>query len=71
MRTINILNLMLKNNPKLQAKDIEAMSKVLSSVPNSLTKQMMKENKKTDIEKIFDKRANAKNNNIKKPKSKK
>jgi len=62
---------MLKNNPKLQAKDIEAMSKVLSSVPNSLTKQMMKENKKTDIEKIFDKRANAKNNNIKKPKSKK
>jgi len=71
MRTINILNLMLKNNPKLQAKDIEAMSRVLSSVPNSLTKQMMKENKKTDIEKIFDKRANAKNNNIKKPKSKK
>jgi len=71
MRGINILNLMLKNNPKLQAKDIEAMSKVLSSVPNSLTKQMMKENKKTDIEKIFDKRANAKNNNIKKPKSKK
>jgi len=71
MRSINILNLMLKNNPKLQAKDIEAMSKVLSSVPNSLTKQMMKENKKTDIEKIFDKRANAKNNNIKKPKSKK
>jgi len=62
---------MLKNNPKLQAKDIEAMSRVLSSVPNSLTKQMMKENKKTDIEKIFDKRANAKNNNIKKPKSKK
>jgi len=68
MRSINILNLMLKNNPKLQAKDIEAMSKVLSSVPNSLTKQMMKENKKTDIEKIFDK---GKNNNIKKPKSKK
>ncbi len=68
MRAINILNLMLKNNPKLQAKDIEAMSRVLSSVPNSLTKQMMKENKKTDIEK---KRANAKNNNIKKPKSKK
>ena len=67
MRTINILNLMLKNNPKLQAKDIEAMSRVLSSVPNSLTKQMMKENKKTDIEKIFDKRKN----NIKKPKSKK
>jgi len=58
---------MLKNNPKLQAKDIEAMSRVLSSVPNSLTKQMMKENKKTDIEKIFDKRKN----NIKKPKSKK
>ena len=71
MRGINILNLMLKNNPKLQAKDIEAMSRVLSSVPKSLTKQMMKENKKTDIEKIFDKRANAKNNNIKKPKSKK
>lgn len=68
MRSINILNLMLKNNPKLQAKDIEAMSKVLSSVPKSLTKQMMKENKKTDIEKIFDK---GKNNNIKKPKSKK
>ena len=59
---------MLKNNPKLQAKDIEAMSRVLSSVPKSLTKQMMKENKKTDIEKIFDK---GKNNNIKKPKSKK
>ena len=34
MRGINILNLMLKNNPKLQAKDIEAMSRVLSSVPN-------------------------------------
>jgi len=68
MRGINILNLMLKNNPKLQAKDIEAMSRVLSSVPKSLTKQMMKENKKTDIEKIFDK---GKNNNIKKPKSKK
>jgi hypothetical protein len=60
---------MLKNNPKLQAKDIEAMSRVLSSVPKSLTKQMMKENKKTDIEKIFDK--GKKNNNIKKPKSKK
>ena len=58
---------MLKNNPKLQAKDIEAMSRVLSSVPKSLTKQMMKENKKTDIEKIFDKGKN----NIKKPKSKK
>lgn len=70
MRGINILNVMLKNNPKLQAKDIEAMSRVLSSVPKSLTKQMMKENKKTDIEKIFDKRAIAKNN-IKKPKSKK
>jgi len=68
MRGINILNVMLKNNPKLQAKDIEAMSRVLSSVPKSLTKQMMKENKKTDIEKIFDK---GKNNNIKKPKSKK
>ncbi len=67
MRGINILNLMLKNNPKLQAKDIEAMSRVLSSVPKSLTKQMMKENKKTDIEKIFDKGKN----NIKKPKSKK
>ena len=67
MRGINILNVMLKNNPKLQAKDIEAMSRVLSSVPKSLTKQMMKENKKTDIEKIFDKGKN----NIKKPKSKK
>jgi hypothetical protein len=70
MRGINILNLMLKNNPKLQAKDIEAMSRVLSSVPNSLTKQMLKENKKTDIEKIFDK-GGSKIKNIKKPNSKK
>lgn len=55
MKGYNIINLMLKNNPKLQAKDIEAMSQVLSNVPNNLTKQMIKEKKKPDIEHIFDK----------------
>ena len=72
MRVYNIINLMLKNNTKLQAKDIEAMANVLSSVPNSLTKQMIKEKKKPDIEHIFDKSKSKKPvKNIIKRKSKK
>tara|TARA_Y100000401_G_C8203669_1_gene164877 strand:- start:140 stop:298 length:159 start_codon:yes stop_codon:yes gene_type:complete len=51
---------MLKQNTKLQPKDIKAMNGVLSYIPASLQKTENKEKSKPDIEKIFNKKSSKK-----------
>lgn len=46
---------MLKQNTKLQPNDIKGMTSVLSYIPKQYEKDQQSENKKKDIEKIFNK----------------
>jgi hypothetical protein len=51
---------MLKQNTKLQPKDVKAMNGVLSYIPVALQKVETKEKSKLNIEKIFNKKSSKK-----------